>query len=193
MAYTNNIPTAPQRFKDSQPLIQANFLDIDTALAVNHVGFNLPDVGKHKFLQMPVQGAAPVTAATEMGLYTKTGVTTNPEMFIRRESNGTEIEFTARGNTGTNYYSMLPSGLLIKFGSHAPVFGASPIAGTITYDTTIPFSAVFSVVMAPVNQPSALITVSPNFFTAITQTFTIIYSGSPANPITVSYFSVGIP
>ena len=94
MAYTSNIPTASQRLKDSQPLIQANFNEIATALGINHGAFNTVNVGKHLFLQMPIQTVAPVTSTTEMGLYTKTGITTTPEMYVRRANNGTEVEFT---------------------------------------------------------------------------------------------------
>lgn len=198
MAYTPNIPQATDRFKDSQPLILGNFIDINTGFNLNHVAFNNGvDTGKHKFLQMPIQVAAPATNATEMGLYTKTGVTANPEMFIRRESNGTEIEFTARGNTGTNHYSMLPSGLLIKFGTASVAKGvndATPGSTTITYDATIPFSSIISLYASATGNPfsgvgagitNVSLTQANLYYT------TVGVNGS--SPMTVSYLVIGLP
>src|SRR5690606_9784890 len=129
---------AAQRFKDSQPLIQNNFLDIQNAFSLNHVDFNLGvETGKHKFLQMPAQGAAPATNATEMGLYTKNGIFGTPEMFIRRQGSGLEISFTEKETNGVNNgWTRLPSGIILKWGFAAPVgTGPStivfPISGTI--------------------------------------------------------------
>lgn len=153
MVYTPKIPQASDRFKDSQPLIKGNFIDIDSGFNLNHVNFNNgTDTGKHKFLQMPEQGAAPTTApGPEMGLYVKNStLTSNPEMFIRRNNDGIEIGMTEYLGAGTGW-SRLPSGLLLKWGFVAP---SLPNPATITFPVgaTIPiFNNLYSVQVSPAN------------------------------------------
>ena len=67
MAYTSNVPLSTDRFKDSQPVLLNNFMEIASLVAVNHEAFNLPDQGKHKFVTMPVQAAAPPVGAFVAG------------------------------------------------------------------------------------------------------------------------------
>ena len=153
MAYTPNIPQPTDRFRDSQPLILGNFIDINAAQNRNHVDFNMgTESGKHKFLQMPQQGAAPTTApGPEMGLYVKNSTLTSaPEMFIRRDNDGIEIGMTEYLGAGTGW-SRLPSGLLIKWGFVAP---SLPNPATITFPVgaTIPvFNNLYSVQVSPAN------------------------------------------
>lgn len=192
MAYTSNIPTPNQRFKDSQSLIQSNFTDIANALAINHEAFNLPNVGKHKFLQMPIQGAAPATAANELGLYTKTGITTNIEMFIRRESSGSEIEFTGSLQSA-NGWTRLPSGILLKWGQGTLNAGQP---GTINFPVaaTIPvFTAIYMVQLTPIgggnpNIAATLATISTTGFQAWRTERTSTTTAS----VSVQYFAIGI-
>ncbi len=142
MAYNENIPQAADNPSQSQAQILDNFLAISGAFNTNHGNFNDPDEGKHIFLQMPEQTSVPTTAADEMALYTKEStLTSTSEMFIRRESNGTEIEFTS-SLPAINGWTRLPSGILLKWGTasgsgaHTTLFPTGP---------TIPvFSSVFS-------------------------------------------------
>ena len=190
MPYTNNIPFAAQRFKDSEPLIRDNFVEIQNALVVNHGDFGIPNVGKHLFLQMPVQGAGPVTNATEMGLYTKTGITTNPEMFIRRESNGAEIEFTGAlaANTG---WTRLPSGILLKWGRLAvaatPQTIIYPAAGTIPIFNNV-FSVRFSFETSNIN-----VTAYATMFNVAFDRFSLAITptGGVVTVLTTHYLAIG--
>lgn len=116
MAYTSNVPQATQKISQTQPLIQDNFMAIATAFNLNHGNFDDPNQGKHEFLQMPEQSSAPATAVNEMGLYTKeSSLTSQSEMFIRKENNGQEIEFTSFLGAA-NGWTRLPSGILLKWG-----------------------------------------------------------------------------
>lgn len=118
MAYTYNIPQKTDIPKISQSQILANFTGIKTLIDINHVTFDDADQGKHKFLQMPEQSSAPTTAVNEGALYTKVGATSAvTELAFRRENSTTVIEMTATGLDGTTYWSMLPSGLLLKWGT----------------------------------------------------------------------------
>lgn len=150
MAYDNAIPAAADRLKDSQPEILENFATISALLGVDHVisPWTDPatgDQGKHNKVTMPEQTVVPTVAANEMAVYTKvsplSGVNAS-ELFVRRESDGTELNITGSG-TGWSY---LPSGLLIKWGT---VSATRNTLGTITFTvdaTTIPaFATILSV------------------------------------------------
>jgi len=141
MAFTPSIPEATDVPSQSQSQIKDNFDAINTVVAVNHVAFNAAGEGKHKFAQMPEQGAAPATAANEGAIYTKQGTkTTVTELVFRRESSGTEIEMTA--GEGVNGWTMLPSGLLLKWMTVSATAGDQDLFWP-TGPTIPPFSAVY--------------------------------------------------
>ena len=195
MAYNPNVPDpASQRFKDSQPLILGNFQDIGTGFNLNHVAFNNGvDTGKHKFLQMPVQASAPTTNATEMGLYTKTSTRTlQPEMFVRRQTNGTEIEFTGC-LAATNGWTILPSGILLKWGQQA--IAATPQVITYPVAATIPvFSSVFMVDLS-FETSNVNVTAYATIFNSNINSFScaITANGGPVTVLTAHYLAVGVP
>jgi len=140
MAFTTNVPNANQRISATQQPIKDNFGEIDTLVNVNHVGFNTGDAGKHKFLQMPEQGAAPTTAANEVGLYAAVGATsTVSELVFRREKDGTSIAFT-EGALAQPGWTRLPSGILLKWGQ-----GQGTGSFTHTVSQGPAFAAVYSV------------------------------------------------
>lgn len=151
MAYNENIPQASDNPSQSQAQILDNFQEISTAFNTNHGNFNAGNQGKHSFLQMPEQSSPPSTSSDEMGLYIKeSSLTSLAEMFIRRESNGTEIEFTSFLGAA-NGWTRLPSGILLKWGTSngsgahttnfptgatIPVFAAVYTGFVVTFDST---------------------------------------------------------
>jgi len=153
MAYNQNIPQPADQLKNSQPQLLANFQEINTLIDANHVGFNLGDAGKHKFLQMPRQVAAPTTAATDLGLFALLGANSGvSELNLRRQADGAVIPFT-EGLLATPGWTVLPCGLVVKWGSSVlpasggPLFRQAwnfvfPVAGNIRAFTQPPF-AVF--------------------------------------------------
>lgn len=120
--YTTNIPLATQPINQTQQAINDNFTCLvnnaapaNGLITVNHVGTNDPiDYGKHKFIEFPVQSAAPATTTTELALYTKS-VSGTPQLFLRRENNGAEINLTS-ATLAVNGTTTLPSGLVLKWG-----------------------------------------------------------------------------
>ncbi len=142
MTYTANVPQSGQTLGFTRPIINSNFNRIFTVFQNNHVAFNESGEGKHKFLQMPEQSAAPTTLPDEGGLYTKVG--TNPSetnLFFRAENSsggppgGYEYQLTkvisaqtalfatngAYGTppatfTQTGGWTFLPGNLLLQYG-----------------------------------------------------------------------------
>ena len=153
MAYKNNIPQPNDNLDISQPDILANFAQLDTTMGVNHYDFSDLTVnnGKHKFLQMPEEGAAPATAANEGGLYTKeaSGIT---NLFWRQESSGTEIQMTNLStNSAAKGHTFLPGGLLLQWGLQG---GSSSSSVAVTYDIAFS-SAPYCVNVTPVRAASS--------------------------------------
>jgi len=126
MAYNSDIPQATDDPSQSQGQILANFQELNTFTAVNHVALNDGDQGKHKFLQMPEQGSAPTTGANEGGLYTKE-VSGATQLFFREEANGSERQLTSAFSAATNGTLTIPGGLLIQWGLASGVSTASNI------------------------------------------------------------------
>ena len=88
--FTPGIPTTGQSLGITKFPIQNNFTAIVEDMDTNHVAIGAVGRGKHKFMQMPEQAAAPTTAANEGALYTKeAGSETN--LYWRQESTGGEF------------------------------------------------------------------------------------------------------
>lgn len=69
MAYNDAIPQAANKLLTDQQNMLANFASLQSTFLVDHYGFNTPsvagDIGKHKTMTTPAQGAAPSAAADE--------------------------------------------------------------------------------------------------------------------------------
>jgi len=173
MSYTSDIPQSGESLGGTRARINTNFQQIAVVEAVNHVAFNAAGEGKHKFLQMPEQSAAPTTAGNEAGFYSAQANSVS-QLFMRRESDGATLQLTASDVSdvtaqATEGYSCLPGGLLIQYGS----IGAE--ASSSTYTITFPkafSSAPYSVVMSPF-KAGTVSTVDSYVQTVSTTDFTI--------------------
>lgn len=153
MTFQANIPLATDLISVSQNDLKNNFGSVSTAFNVNHVDFNAAGAGKHKFVTMPEQGGAPGTVGNEMAMYTKKDGSNVNQLFLQRQTNGTEIQLTppvlgdpVNGNPGTSF---LPGGLIVKWGT-----GSGSGNGSVTFAslglTDFPNSC-FMVFAQPVN------------------------------------------
>jgi hypothetical protein len=135
--YTSNIPQPADNPSDSQDQILQNFQSISTLIGINHVAFNDPDEGKHKFLQMPEEASAPTTGANEGALYTKeqAGAT---QLFWRNESNGTEQQFTNSlpNIAAPNNDWSFANGLQLRFGTVTHTGTSTPVVFSAAFSNT---------------------------------------------------------
>jgi len=141
MAFNSLIPQATDVPATSQAQILANFTAIKQLIDVNHATFSDADEGKHKLVSFP-EAATPTTLANEVALYSQEStLTSEAELFLRKESDGSIIEFTSYGS-GTTGWTRLPSGILLKWGT-----GSATGDGTVTFPvaaTTPVFADIFS-------------------------------------------------
>lgn len=94
MTYTPNVPQANQRISATQPIILANFQDLDTFLTVDHISLNDASAGYHRQSHYPPLGSGgPSTGASDGAVYTKVGTDGKTELFYKYQTNGTA--FTA--------------------------------------------------------------------------------------------------
>lgn len=200
MAYQNNIPQANQRLKDSQSDILGNFQELSTFLNVNHQDLNSGvDAGKHKFVQFPLQGAAPATANNEVALYSQTSALTGSvELAVRKQNNGTSYEFTS-SLAAQPGWARLPSGILFKWGN---AVGNGFTAITFPVAGTIPVFAVgapFTIYLTP----SAVIATDINEYIRLASVPTAnnlgfsVYAGqrttlNNAVPVSFNWLAIGI-
>jgi len=193
MAYDNNVPQATQTISATQQPIHDNFADIETLIQVNHVGFNVADEGKHKFVTFPVQAVTPVPAAGDINFFSRTSpYTANPELCLSR-SDGSVTEMSANFNNG---WAFTASGLLLKWGTTLIPSVATNVVYPVAANIPV-FSQVFSVLIT-VAYPSAVdenknVTLigfaNPLFFTAVgtQRTATAPYVGNA----TIYYLALG--
>lgn len=154
MAYSKNIPQATDRPSDSQSLMLANFTAIDTVNSINHVAFDDASgkQGMHKFVTFPTQGAStgsyPTTAATDVAFFSQTSKWSGEtEIAVRKQGNGSVYEFTA-GIIGSSGYTVLPSGLLIKWMTSGAFSGESAIAWPTGANIPV-FQTVYQITVTP--------------------------------------------
>ena len=141
MTFTPNIPTTGQSLGNTRDMIRNNFTNYNDVVSVNHVAPNDPNQGKHNFLQMPDQAAAPTTAANELGLYSK-DVAGNSRLFLRQENNGAEIQMSGINPVANiNGNTFLPGGILMQWGTES--IPANTTFGIINFPIT--FSKVYQV------------------------------------------------
>lgn len=194
--YQGNIPQATDQLSVSQADIQTNFASIQSLIDIDHVDFSSLDAGKHAKVSLPVQGGVPVFGAAEVGIFSLLGSTNVNELYIRKNVGGggtaniaataSTLSLNAAPAAGSEWFSMLPSGLLIKGGGL--ISQVSPY--TFPVAATIPvFNAVLTVLVT-VNAPAGQV----GYITlnAIT-TAGFAFSLSPSFPAAASiqYLAIG--
>lgn len=144
MTYQANIPQSTDLISVSQDDLLQNYQAIDAAWNINHVDFNLASQGKHKFVEMPVQGADPAGAAGEFTLFSKTNVAGNNEVFYKRNAEANSYQLSGPNpNRAAKGSTFLPGGLLLQWGLETTIannqqytfdkaFAAAPYSITLT-------------------------------------------------------------
>ena len=203
MAFTSDIPKATDRISDSQAPIKDNFGSIDTVVSINHVPFDdaSGDQGKHKHVSLPVQGAAPGTAATEVALYSKESAYTVGKTVLSYQhlNNGTSYDIGDGGSAAG--WSFLPSGVLMKWGYFSwTTAEAQDVLKVIPSASSPPFTGI-SCVSYQVNEASGVeidAAVRQQAFVALSQSLDVYItkrtsSAKPTSNFTVYYLVFGTP
>lgn len=136
MVWNASLPADNTKIRNAPTVIRANQDAVAANIDANHVALTDPSGGgKHKFLQMPAQGAAPITAADEGGVYTKDDGT-RTALYWRQENNGTEVKLTGPDpSAATSGYTFLPGGLLLQWATKTGVNSGATIAWPTPFGT----------------------------------------------------------
>lgn len=151
----------------SRDQIRTNFEIIRDDFAINHIGFDEANEGKHSFLQMPEQSSDPATAANEIAIYSKEGVgPAEANLFLRDENSGgaggnvyqmsrTDDTNFATFGTNTNYSGTITGGWTFLAGGMLLSYGIGTTSGTGNPNCTITFpksytNTVYSIVCTPI-------------------------------------------
>lgn len=180
MSFYPGIPSSGQSLGNSRPQVLSNFSSLRDTLAVNHVDVNLIGAGKHKFVQMPAQGSAPITSADEIAEYVKV-VSGNARVFVRQPNSGTEIQVSGYdpvlSNTAGSTY--LPGGILLQWGSLANAGSGQVVTFPIAFTTVFQAYAIPSAI-----RQFGVSAVSNNTFTFVIE--------NPSGAITVRWWAIGL-
>lgn len=169
----NNVPLAGQNLAVTRNPINQNFVTIDTAFAIDHIGYALANQGMHKWVEFPTVGT-PAVVGGKIDLYPKLNnagsfQSARNEVFIQPSGNnpagvlGTAYPLTANStnvvNGGTvGGWTYLPSGLVMQWGS-APT--GSGLAGPVLFPVPFP-NAVLNVSVTSSNTGGNRATVQYN-------------------------------
>lgn len=199
MTFDNNIPVSGQSLGSTRTQINTNFSLIASVFANNHEAFNDGDEGKHKFMQMPEQAAAPATAASEGGFYTK-DANGKPQLFYRNEGSGSEYQLThvrdagiAEFGTNTTYsgtltggWTFLPGGLIMNYGQSTVTSSGTTITYALQFPSGNPaFSITTSVLRATGSGFTSLVRPASSLDTG----FDYVSGGGSA--ILISWMAIG--
>ena len=154
----NSSPNSGQSLGQTRDQMRTNTDLLKASLAINHVDLGLADVGKHKFVEMPVQASAPTTAAGELALFSKTVSAISQLYIIRDGVAGTEKPLTAGDTSQAQFavntvayaancnggWTFLPGGMILQYGRRT-----TPTAsGAVTFPIPFPSgNAPFSIVV----------------------------------------------
>lgn len=149
MSYTTGVPQGTDNpGATSRQQFLFNFNKIASLIATNHVAFNLSGEGKHKFMQMPFQSAAPSTGTNEGALYTK-GAAGSTNLFYREDSTSGAAELqmtnTTASTSGNNSSWDMADGLRLRLGTIPS--GSSP--QIVTFNTSLTNSPI-TVLVTPI-------------------------------------------
>lgn len=131
--YLPNTPTRQLPFAKWQIQFQQNFRKLAEAFAQNHVALDDPTTairGNHTVVEMPAQkNNVPQTGATEYALYSKIVTDQTTQAYLTFPSNTPVIQYTnyqlyELNDPGT-YFTFLPGGLIVYFGSFTPTLRGS--------------------------------------------------------------------
>jgi len=192
-----DVPKAGQTLGNTRVDINQNFSVIGSTFAVDHVGYNDIGQGKHNKVTMPVQSADPVTAASELALYSKT-VSGVPALVLRQQSSGAITDFTTAGKT-TAGWTRLPSGILLKW-NYGVAFSGASYDLIINTSTNVPgspaFTSMFNVQISFI-YPASTITADGHktgLLNITSPNFTVRkFGGSfPPNTVSIAYLAIGI-
>lgn len=203
--YTADCPQAATPMNITAPLIQENFQAIAELVAVNHVGFNSSDAGKHDFVSLEFQSTAPTTQASQLTLYTQaTGSPNASELFYTYPDNSTQEQLSdvtvPSTGTGTSFgsasqgYCTFPSGIIMRWGS-ATLKGTGNTTITFTIGTPAFSYSLWCGAIGPTTTGTNSVT-GPQFngYIQTTNMLPVNYGVNPASSstsCTVNYFLMG--
>jgi hypothetical protein len=145
--YDPNTPTVKLSFADWQVQFIQNFTQLANAFSQNHIPLNDPTTanrGNHTYIQMPEQTTDPQTGSVEFAIYSKDVENQTDQLFFQYPGNTPVVQFTnyqiysvipttaSNTKTGqTTYFTFLPGGLLVYFGTMGPFTGGSSGKNTL--------------------------------------------------------------
>lgn len=122
--YTPNVPQSAQRISQTQPLIQDNFLALDSAIQNDHVAVTDATASKrmlHKQVTFPDPlGADPAVAGNDGIVYTKDLGGGLGDLFFKNASVVTQLSGLAK-NFANPGYANLSGGLQLRWGTQGAV------------------------------------------------------------------------
>lgn len=149
--YTLCTPDSASPMNQTTDLIRANFQAMNELIGVNHVDFNTSSTyGMHNYLSLPMQSSLPITASTDINLFSQL-TPSGPniaEIFATFPNNNPTIQISAiqtgggvpSGTSGTGWSQFGTSKTIMKWGtaivttSYGNQISAGSIA-TFTYPT----------------------------------------------------------
>jgi hypothetical protein len=190
MAYNPNIPNASDKFSQSQAQIKENFQAIAP----------LFEQGIQQWVALPVQGTAPTFDPGDEGLYNLNyAVTSKNELFVHKQTaagtadipmTASSLSITAAPATFSSGYTMLPSGIQLRWGQ---LTGSGSQIVTISGGT--PFNGIITILVCPYDSSNGDVNIAARLGAILSTTQFKVYISSRtstgAATGTVNYLIIG--
>ena len=191
ISYNLGIPSGPNNPSNDQPNLLINNDNVATALAVDHVPFNVANTGYHTVIhQVPNGGLIPVDPPIVAGfgqLYAKNvtvGVNTDTQLFFKTGLGGVS-QITGNFATANGWQQL--GGVLLQWGS----ITGTPIANGQTVNFTRNFTSVFSITLGTTSNSTSDKTI--NILTgSVTNSGFQVSTSATSLFQTVYYMAIGI-
>ena len=173
-----DVPQPGQTLGATQNPIRQNFLTINAAFAVDHIGYNLANQGQHQQISLALMPPGPVTSIlTSNGFFAQNyATTTQDEIWVQTPSGANINQYPMTASILSNNaaplqfsagWTYLPSGILVKWGRNASGvgFNLNGMAGQPNFNQT--FQATVTPFAAAADSVAYTIGPSPNFMMAV--------------------------
>ena len=148
MTFDPNIPQPTDFISTSQAQVLINFSQVDTIFGIDHVKFSSgsAQAGEHNKVTFVQQGSDPTTGVNELALYSK-AASGQPELFVRRASNGAVQQLTSP--FGFSLDSL--SSAAVIFDASGNIQGSAVNVSSVTKNSTGVFTINFTSALSTTN------------------------------------------
>jgi hypothetical protein len=186
-AYNDGVPATNNNPSVDQPDMLINTQSIKNLINVDHLSFGVDDGGTHKQTTLNRLAVKPSLVGTQVALYSKLATNPASSQLFFEDSAGNEFQLTGNTAAAATGYVLIGGSVLFKWGT----VSVNPSStANFNFDTTIPYTTVYSVTTGVVNNTNGL---NDHPYIKSISTTTVVVSNPSGQTWSVKILAVGTP